>query len=135
LILGDFRAIEAIPVLIENIEYVNPKTIVSDELLTISGWNPSAEALAKIGMPSIDPVIGKLGTYDKECQGRKNCVWIIKKVLGVKLGRYKLQLAIEETKNETVKKNLQAILPSFKTQQEQLDAERARRDKQKAKQK
>jgi len=135
MLVGEFRAIEAIPVLIENIEYINPKSIVSDEMISIVDYSPSAEALVKIGMPTIEPVIEKLGTYDRDCLGRQICAWIIKEVLGVKLGRYKLQLAIEETKDAKVKKNLQAVLPGFKTLQEQLNAERTRREKQKAKQK
>ena len=136
LLLGDIRASEAVQVLLDNIEYRTPKDPFDAKLFgDISFWYPSADSLAKIGMPVIDPVIEKLGTYDKECQGRKNCVWIIKKVLGIKLGGYKLQLAIEETKDEKVKKNLQAVLPTLKTLQEQLDAERARGEKEKQKQK
>jgi len=114
ILLGEFRSIESIPILIENIEYKNPENSFVDEPLSIGGWYPASEALKKIGMPAIDPLIEKLGTYDKDCQGRKNCVWVIQKVLGVKLGRYKLQLAIEETKDEKVKKNLQAVLLEFK---------------------
>lgn len=131
LLLEDFRAIEAIPVLIENLEYINPRSIFGG----IGYMYPSVDALVKIGMPAIDPVIEKLGTYDQDCLGRQNCVLVIKEVLGVKLGRYKLRLAIEENKNEKVKKNLQAVLPKFKTLQEKLDAERARGDKEKQKQK
>ena len=124
LMLGELRAIDAIPVLIENIEYKNSRSFFDDRIPTLVELFPAVEALMKIGMPAIDPVIEKLGTYDKECQGRRNCVWIIKDVLGIYLGRCKLQRSIEKTTDETIKKNLQAIMPQFSELQEKLAEKR-----------
>jgi len=129
LLLGDLRAAEAVSILFENLEYKNPKSLDIDARMDEGAWYPAVEALSKIGMPAIDSVIEKLGIYSEDSQVRRNCCWIIKKVLGVKLGRYKLQLATDETQNETVKKNLKAALPYLKTQQEKAAEERARRKK------
>jgi hypothetical protein len=125
LLLGELRAISAIPICINNIGYKNKKYLVFDgELLPLDVEYPAVEALIKIGLPAVDPVIEKLGTYDKECQGRMNCVWIIKNVLGIYLGRCKLQRYIEKTTDETIKKNLQAIMPQFSKLQEKLAEKR-----------
>jgi hypothetical protein len=129
LLLGELRATQAVPVLLDNIEYKNARLRYVDEPLDQGGWYPAAEALSKIGIPAVGPTIEKLGSYDKDCFGRELCCWIIKEVLGSKLGKVRLEMAIAETKDETVKKNLTAALPYFKTQQEKASEERARREK------
>jgi hypothetical protein len=130
LLLGDYRATEAAPLLVENILYRNPRSLDEDERTTASGvCYPAADALAKIGMPAIDPVIAKLGSVAEENQQRRNCCWIIREVLGERLGRAKLQIAIEEAKDAAVKQNLAACLPDFRTLEEKLNDERIRREK------
>ena len=129
LLLGDFRSTEAVSILVDNLTYRNPRQIFTYDYMDVDGWFPAVEALAKIGMPAIDPVIAKLATFPEGSQGYKNCCWIIRAVLGEKLGRYKLQLAAEEAKDPEVKQKLLAAakLDFFQTQQEKADAERARR--------
>jgi len=129
LFLGDLRAVESIPVLLENLEYENPRTTIIDEPLDPGGLCPAAEALSKIGMPAVGPVIDKLGKYGEQEKGHIICCWIIKKILVPRLGKVRIEMAIEETKDETVKKNLTAALPYFKTQQEKATEERSRREK------
>jgi hypothetical protein len=126
-LLGDLHVTEAISILIDNLEYRNPKSIVSLEPQDTGGWYPSAEALSKIGIKAVDPVINKLTIYEPNSIGSKNCCWILKKILGEKLARYCLQLTIEETKDETAKKNLTAVLPYFKTAKEKADEEYSQR--------
>ena len=53
----------------------------------------------------------------------------MKEILGPKLGKVRLEMAIEETKDETVKKNLTEAVPYFTNQQEKSAEERARREK------
>lgn len=129
LLLGEFRAAEAVSVLLENLEYKNPRTLYVSEPLEPGGWYPSAEALSKIGMPAVEPTIKKLGGYAQKNKGSELCCWVLKKMLGVKLARARLQIAIEETRDPTVKKSLTAVLPYFKTEQEKAEEERARRKK------
>jgi len=71
LLLGDLRAKDAIPVMLDNLNYKNPRSIVSGALLDKDGWYPAVEALSKIGMPAIGPVIKKLGEYEKGGLGRE----------------------------------------------------------------
>ena len=128
LLIGDMRSAEAIPVLLDNLEYRNPAELAGS-YLGLGGWYPAAEALSKISMPAVGPVIDKLGRYGEQEKGHSICCWIIKEILGPKLGKVRLEMAIEETKDETVKKNLTAALPYFKTDKEKADEERARREK------
>jgi len=128
LLLGDLRAVEAVPVLLENLEYKNPRSIVT-EYLDKGGWYPAVEALSKIGIPAIGPTIEKLGRYPPKSKGNELCCWMLKKILGVKLARLRLQIAIEETRDEAVKNNFTTVLPYFKTEQEKAAEERARREK------
>lgn len=129
LLLGDLRAVQAIPVLFNNLEYKNPKTPWTHVSWEEGDLYPAAGALVKIGVPAVEPAIDRLATEDEEGWGRRLCCWVIKKVLGTRLGKLRLQMAIEETRDPTVKKNLTATLPYFKTEQEKAAEERARRKK------
>lgn len=121
LLLGDLRATEAIPLLLDNITYLNPK-YQTPSYLSAKDKYPAVESLIKIGIPAVQPVIEKLGTYDKASFARKNCCRILKEILGLRLAQLKLQIAIEETKEPTVKQNLTSVLPYFKTEKEPLKA-------------
>jgi len=126
LLLGDLRAVEAVPVLLENLEYKNPRSIVT-EYLDKGGWYPAAEALSKIGMPAVGPTIDKLGVSAQKSKSSELCCWVLKKILGVRLARLRLQITIEETRDEAEKNNLTSVLPYFRTEQEKAAEERARR--------
>jgi len=129
LLLGDLRAAEGVSVLLDNLGYKNPKTLYVDEPLDKGGWYPAAEALSKIGMPAVGSIIDKLGVSAQKSKSSELCCWVLKKILGVKLARLRLQIDIEETRDEAVKNNLTAVLPYFKTEQEKAAEERARREK------
>jgi len=127
LLLGDLRASEAVPVLVENIEYENTKIIDVWGHLDKSERYPAVEALIKIGMPSVEPVIEKMARYDKECVARYNCVFIIERILGTHLAKEKLKIVIEQTKDPAVRKNLEAVLPLLKTEKEKFQEELEKR--------
>jgi len=128
LLLGDLRAAEAVDVLLEHLEYKNPRELIGS-YTDLGGHYPAAEALSKIGMLAVEPTINKLAGYAQKNKSSELCCWVLKKILGVKLARARLQIAIEETRDPTVKKNLTAALPYFKTEQEKAAEERARRKK------
>jgi len=128
-LLGDLHAVEAVPVLLDNLEYRNPHILVFTSYLEEGQLYPATEALSKIGMPAVGPVIDKLGKFSEQEKGYSICCWIIKEILGLRLGKVRLEMAIEEAKDETVRKNLTAALPYFKTDQEKADEERAQREK------
>jgi hypothetical protein len=129
ILLGELRATKAITVLLDNIEYINPDLTYVGSLPGIGQLYKAAESLSKIGIPAVEPTIEKLGIYEPNSTGSNICCWILKEILGEKLARYKLQLTIEETKDENVKKKLTTLLPNFKTEQEKAVEEYAQRKK------
>jgi hypothetical protein len=127
LLLGDLRASEAVPVLLENLEYRNPREIFEGGMWDKGGWYPAAEALSKIGMPAVDPTVNKLSELGPKNKTGESCCWMLKEILGVKLARARIQIAIEETGDETAKGNLKAALPYFLTPQEKAAQERLKK--------
>lgn len=128
ILLGELRAAQGVSLLLDNLRYQNPNVLVISYYVEPGQTYSAVEALIKIGMPAVGPTIKKLGTYDKDGLDRKLCCWIIKKVLGPRLGRLRLEIAIEEVREPKVKKNLQAALVYFKTPEERAAEEKARRD-------
>ena len=119
LLLGDMRAADAVPTLLANLEYENPREFYG-------GWPtkdemyPAVEALSKIGMTAVDPVLAKLGEVDPTSTAAELCCWTLRKILGAKLGRARLEIAIEETRDSSVRENLRAALPYFRTSAEKV---------------
>jgi hypothetical protein len=128
LLLAELRAGEAVDVLLEHLEYKNFHDIMTS-YVSLAERHPAAEALSKIGIPAIGPTIEKLGRSAPNSRASQLCCWVIKKVLGAKLARARLEMAIEEARDEAVKQNLKAALPYFKTEQEKAAEERARGEK------
>lgn len=60
--------------------------------------------------PSVGPTIEKLAGYTPENKGSRFCCWILKEILSIRLARLRLQIAIEEARDPTVKQNLTAAL-------------------------
>jgi hypothetical protein len=121
LLLGDLRASEGVPVLLENIEYRVPKFMaLGYELGPVEGpgWHPAVESLIKIGMPAVGPVIEKLGTYAQDCLGRRLCLVVLKEILGPRLAKIRIEIAVEEAKDDAARAKLKAALA-------QLEADRA----------
>lgn len=114
ILLGDLRAAESVPILLENVEYRNPRILGggTDEMAAGEGhpWYPATESLIKIGMPSVGPVTEKLGGYAENCLGRRLCLVVLKGILGPRLAKAHLGIAIEEAKDKTARANLKAAL-------------------------
>lgn len=113
LLLGDLRASEGVPVLLQNIEYRVPKFMaLGYELGRIEGpgWRPAVESLIKIGMPSVGPVIQKLGGYSENSLGRRLCLVMLKEILGPHLATVRLEMAVKEAKDDAARANLKAAL-------------------------
>lgn len=126
LLLGDLRASEAVVLLLENIEYKNPREMFGG-LLNKSGWYPAVETLSKIGMPAVGPLLDKLGQVGPTSTAGDLYCWTLKEILGMRLARARIQIAIEETQNDTAKANLQAALPYFMTPQEKAAQEQLKK--------
>ena len=119
LLLGDIRAADAVPTLLANIEYENPRDAVGG-FPSKGEMYPAVEALSKIGMPAVDPVLAKLGEVDPTSTAAELCCWTLRKILGAKLGRVRLEIAIEETRDSSVRENLKVALPYFRTSAEKV---------------
>ncbi len=115
--LGDLRGSAAVQVLLDNLEYRNPRELAGS-YLDVGGWYPAGEALAKIGMPAVKPVIEKLGSYSADSKGSEICCWILTKVLGAELAKVQVEMAIRDTRDEGARKNLEAALPYLKATKE-----------------
>ena len=94
IVLGGLRAVEAVPVLIENLGYYANKTY-------FGGWTarnaeeycPSAVALIRIGSPAIPAVLDKL--YFAEDEGTRTiCTWILVEMLGKGFAKAQIDLSI-----------------------------------------
>ncbi len=104
--LGKLRAVAAVPVLIENLEYrIDPGQyiqFVDEELLDY----PAVGALLSIGIPSADPAIRVIASYDVKTRKGKNALYVIKSVLGNDLARRRLLDASSNTTSPAMKANL-----------------------------
>ena len=130
-LLGEFRATEAVPSLVLRIDYLDSRTAISGRYYRTEESFPAAAALVKIGMPAIGPVLDKLGQYKGDCRGRELCAWVLKKVLGEKLVKMRLQLAVEQAKRDmlrTKEANLRAAMAHFKRSEERAAQERAKQE-------
>jgi hypothetical protein len=127
ILLGDLRAPEGVPMLFQNLEYMNPKSISVDESLREIDWYPAVEALTKIGLPAVKPGIDELAKLAPGTERGKLCCLFLKQALGAKLARARIEIGIEETRDKTAKENLKASLAYFKTDQEKAAEERAKR--------
>jgi hypothetical protein len=114
-LLGDIEANKAVPVLLDNLEFKNKYYVFGDSYTDPERLYPSAVALTKIGAYAIRPTIKKLGKYSKNQVGQKICCWILKEVLGAKLAKASIQIAIEETTNVSEKQNLKDTIPILDT--------------------
>jgi hypothetical protein len=110
LLLGEFRAVEAIPVLLKNVEYKNHKSLATDYDQTWPTWYPAAEALAKIGMPAVKPLFDELSGISELNRRRKLCCNILIEIMGKELASFALKEHLAEVKDETKKANLEAGL-------------------------
>jgi len=98
ILLGDLRAAEAVPVLLENLEYRVPRFTDGGYAQTMavkgSGMHPATEALVKIGMPAVEPLVEKLAGVSEDCVARRLGVLVLDDILGRRLTRARLQKAI-----------------------------------------
>lgn len=110
MLLGYLRAAKAVPVLMENLEFKNPFVLGPISYTSVGNLYKTAGSLVNIGMPAVEPVLFQLKNFNKDGSIDKICCWIIKEILGVKLAKACIQIAIDETQVETEKKNLSEAL-------------------------
>jgi len=111
LLLGKFRATEAIPSLV--------KWLVPKEGQDTTVWagdinSPAGSALAKIGLPAVDSLIEVIKS-EKPSALTEECAQVIFRILGTELAEAKLQNAIAAGKDEQKKNNIEKYLKRLKS--------------------
>ncbi|HUX01607.1 MAG: hypothetical protein WBD63_12315 [Phycisphaerae bacterium] len=112
LLLGDLRALEAVPVLMENIWYKNVESRELPSMIYRYGGEayPAAKSLSKIGMPAVQPLLARLSVLRETEPERRICTWTLKEILGERLAKVRLEMAVEEVKDDAARANLKAAL-------------------------
>ena len=109
-LLGDLRAIDAVPILIKNIEFRGP----GGQLENIrAAQYPCVRALAKIGAPSIKGIIERLGQGVTEKELRLFAT-ICRLVDNDELAIARIQLALNKESFPPRKENLEKLLKLLK---------------------
>ena len=118
--LGQLRAIEGIPLLIKNIDYGT--TMKNIKWLPKYGALPAAEALTKVGIPAVKPVMEAIVKEKNEFNLRTYCVILIG-IYGADYAVVELNKEINMQKDETSRSRLEFVLKLAKFQI-QLNAEK-----------
>ncbi|MDP2897372.1 MAG: hypothetical protein Q8Q12_12590 [bacterium] len=112
-LLGDLRAKEAISSLLGNLTYrVNTILLGPTQGPRLDRQYPAAASLAKIGNPAVPEVLSFLGRSTDPIE-RHLCVWILVRIDGRDVARFRVEKAIESSRLSDVKANLQAALEYF----------------------
>ena len=117
-LLGDMRSAKAVPVLMENLEYSNPFSGYlggASSSLPIGSGNSAAGSLVKIGLPAVELIMEKFSHFGMNDRGSEICCGILKAILGINLAKARIQIDIDGTKDETIKKNLKDVLSFIET--------------------
>ena len=93
-LLGDYRAAEAIPALIANIEFQDPRMLAEFRLYLLGESYPACGALAKIDLPALDPLVQMIGSKQSSETAKTLAVWTVKKMLGAKLAAKRLEIEL-----------------------------------------
>lgn len=112
-LLGEMRAEEAISSLVQNLTYrVDPRLGGSSGRLEVGAWYPAAASLAKIGNPAMPNLLEFLGKSTDPVE-RHLCVWILIRIDGRDVARFRVEKAIESSRLSQMKANLEAALEYF----------------------
>jgi hypothetical protein len=112
-LLGELRAEEAVPSLVQDLTYRVDTSIAG----TFGGRGlgaryPAAGSLAKIGNPAVPKLLGFLGKSTERVQ-RHVCVWTLIAIDGRDVARFRVERAIERCGLSRTKANLEAGLEYF----------------------
>jgi len=109
-LLGELRAEEAIPSLLEWIAPPEGEFMVIDAPRFIT---PAGDALAKIGMPAVDPLLDRVKTKGPATESL-HCLIAMGRILTADLAEAKLEKALAAEENEEYRKNIQHALNVLK---------------------
>jgi hypothetical protein len=111
-ILGEYRCVQAVPLLTDNLTLSVPPADVRARLgaaparlLTAEGVFPCVAALIHIGLPALEPVVSRAEASDDELVHRL-AAHILRRVLGPKMGDAYLEDRIEKQCDATSRERL-----------------------------
>jgi hypothetical protein len=116
-VLGEYRAVEAIPILVQHFEWddASPRGGIHAlwrEEVEDTGY-PVDEALDNIGMPAIPALLDKITeTDDAEIVGK--CVTICQHIEGLEVTRFRLQALLDKETDLKKKERIQSALEALK---------------------
>lgn len=112
-VLGEYRAVEAVPVLFEHLQY---KAVVGygspDDAASLSKNYPAVGSLIKIGSPSAEKALNRIAVSDDELD-RKLCSWMLREIHGEKIGADILRGRAESTQDQIKRKRYSAAVKCF----------------------
>lgn len=112
-LLGEYRAKEAVSVLVEN--FRTAWRIHVGSMVTDAELMPAGDALVQIGEPSIPALISKLATTDDK-DTRGTYLYVLKRIERDKqILQLRIQKAIDQDNVESRKANLQKAIDGLKT--------------------
>ena len=112
-LLGELRALEAVRSLVQNLAYrVDPRVAGPLGGRGLGAWYPAAASLAEIGNPAVPEVLTFLGRSTDPIE-RHLCVWILVRIDGRDVARFRVEKAIESCRLSDIKANLQSALEHF----------------------
>jgi hypothetical protein len=115
-LLGELRAPEAVPYLLDYLEWAVPEDVIclGRRAFRAAPDYPACHALVRIGMPAVDPVVKQLGQCSQDGPRRDKLCWILDRMMGAKLARARILIAIEDAESKSVQANLSAGHKYFK---------------------
>jgi hypothetical protein len=94
--LGHMRATEAVPILLDHLEFRPSGPFMSGGVVFYA-HQPTAYALCQIGLPSLDPLLKRAADGDKYAE--LYAPVIVRRVLGLELGKAYLELKLAAEPN------------------------------------
>lgn len=124
-VLGEYRAVEAIPILVQHFEWDDAAPRVGFNSLWIEERDelgyPVDNALVNIGMPAIPALLDKImETDDVKIAGK--CVTICQYIEGLEATRFRLQGLLQKETDTKKKERIQAALDYLKGINPELDS-------------
>ena len=117
-VLGEYRAVEAIPILVQHFEWDDASLRGGDHALWIEELDelgyPVDYALDNIGMPAIPALLDKITeTDDAKIVGK--CVAVCQYIEGLEATRFRLQGLLQKEADPKKKERIQAALDALNT--------------------
>jgi HEAT repeat protein len=117
IVLGEYRAVEAVPILVDHLEWdeatVGEVTRILPQEEVEELWGPVTMALQKIGVAAVPPLLERISATDNPKLTWK-CTWICSRVEGPAVTRFRLQGLLEKETDVKRKGRIEAALEALK---------------------